>query len=760
MDFLTDLNPAQREAVLYGAGPILVLAGAGSGKTRVITCRIVHLIQSGMARADGVYAVTFTNKAANEMKERVASLLPEKPQSGPWVSTFHSLGVRLLRSYAELLGYSRDFTIFDSDDQLRLIKSCLKDLTIPENLLPPRKALSLISLSKNSDTDCSSGTPFVSARPEAEYLAKSFAEYTRRLQQANAMDFDDLLGNSVRLLEEHPEVRRRYQKRVEYLLVDEYQDTNLLQHRMMQLLTDKPWNICAVGDEDQSIYSFRGARVGNILSFEQDFPGTRVMKLEQNYRSTRHILEAASTVVGNNRQRREKALWTENQAGDLLQCFSCSSGNDEAQRVCRTMMRLRSKHPNWNFAILYRTNFQSRYFEEELRRNAVPFRLIGALSFYARAEIKDILSYLRFLRNQQDSLALERIINTPPRGIGEGTIQKIKSHAFQQKQDMWTSLQAFAENFELSGRIQKRLQEFVRFIAGLRCDTETASLPHLILGVAERSGYLHMLQEEGTEEAKSRLGNIKELATAAKEWEMQGLSLTEFLDRAGLASDTDNYDQRSQVTLMTLHSAKGLEFDTVFLVGMEEGLFPHQQQSSSDSAIEEERRLCYVGMTRARTQLYLSWTAFRRTFSLGSETGERNKPSRFLQEIPTALMRMEKATIGEKQPNDWQRYPPYQPKVLSGSSYNGKTFNTKTSVAQFLDDLAQKKVLEEPTPSSTRRSAMDSGFGPGTRVRHPKFGTGRVMSAEKQGRDVKLVVQFDLYGYKKLLQSFSKLIRI
>ncbi len=745
--------------MLHGEGPVLVLAGAGSGKTRVITCRIVHLVQSRTAFPEHIYAVTFTNKAAEEMKARVQSVLPGEGRSGPWVSTFHSLCVRILRLHAGLLGYTRDFTIFDTDDQMRLVKACLKDLDMPEGLFTPRKALSMISLAKNSGEERKTTQAYSGGRLEGEALARIRNEYERRLRLSNAMDFDDLLCKSLELLQENESVRLSYQNRVRQLLVDEYQDTNMLQHRLMQLLVGEPWNICAVGDEDQSIYSFRGARIGNILSFEKDFPGARILKLEQNYRSTGHILEAASAVVSKNLQRRGKVLWTENKPGELLHCFSCSSGSEEAQRVARKLTDLRAQHPRWSFAVLYRTNFQSRYFEEELRRLRIPFRLVGALSFYARAEVKDLLAYLRFLRNPDDSLALERIINTPSRGIGEQTIEKMKSHANREKQSFWLSLQAFAEDFELGGRTHKRLKEFAGMMKGLREEMESIPLSLLIRRVAECSGYRQMLQEEKTPEAQSRLGNIEELAAAAQEWEAQGFSAAEFLDRASLSSDTDSFDERCQVTLMTLHAAKGLEFDAVFLAGMEEGLFPHMQSLNQTAMEEEERRLCYVGMTRARKQLFLSWALYRRTFSSGGEGQEMNVPSRFLKEIPDHLVRRDGRPAAGFREQPWDDGDSASAPRRSAVPFAGKTYNSKASVAQFLEGLAEKQALHK-AESYSAHSARDGNLAPGMRVRHPQFGTGRIVTAEKQGEDVKLTVQFDLYGRKKLLQSFSKLTRV
>lgn len=769
MDMLSGLNEEQQAAVLHGQGPLLVLAGAGSGKTRVITSRILHLIRSGQVRPENIYAVTFTNKAADEMKERVFAELPNSDRSGPWVSTFHSLCVRILRQFGDLLGYSRNFTILDTDDQLRTIKACLKDLSIPEKELPPRKVLSLISLSKNSLWNLSEQSNAPQYRADGNRLPRVATEYARRLRQSNSMDFDDLLCNTLALLDRNESVRLHYQRRIQYLLVDEYQDTNLLQHKLMQLLVAEPRNICAVGDEDQSIYSFRGARVDNILTFDRDFHGARIMKLEQNYRSTQRILEAASAVVSHNLERKGKVLWTRNQTGDLLCSFSCPTGYDEARRICRWLQTLRAERPAWTFAVLYRTNSQSRYFEEELRRNYIPFRLVGSLSFYARAEIKDLLAYIRFLRNPADSSALERIINNPPRGIGDSTVDKVKAHAFQHQQSLWDSLQAFARDIALSGRIQKRLQEFVELIAGLQKEVESQPLFQLIQNVGEQTGYLHLLQEENSPEAQSRLGNIDELMAAAREWETQGYSASEFLDRTSLASDTDTYDQKAQVTLMTLHAAKGLEFDAVFLVGMEEGLFPHSQSLSSPSGIEEERRLCYVGMTRARQQLFLSWAVCRRSYSYDSGAAERNLPSRFLHEIPSSLIRAEgdNVSFAEKGDEDadgpdWtkgqreqaSRYP-----ANGRGAYAGRTFDTKKGVARFLEDLAARKAGEQ-IPSREKSAGKPKGdFSPGTRVRHPKFGSGRVVAVEKQASDSKLTVQFDVFGRKKLLLSVSNLVR-
>jgi DNA helicase-2/ATP-dependent DNA helicase PcrA len=569
--------------------------------------------------------------------------------------------------------------------------------------------------------------------------------------------------NALELLEEHDEVRLRHQEQTRHLLIDEYQDTNRLQYLLVKQLTQPPYDLCAVGDEDQSIYRFRGAHLGNILEFEKDFPNVRVMKLEQNYRSTQRILEAASSVVRNNRERKEKTLWTRNDPGDLVRCLASNSGIDEAEAVGKVILALKRDGLDDTFAVLYRTNFQSRYFEEVFKRNAIPYTILGGLSFYARAEIKDLVAYLRLLRNPGDSMALDRIINVPARGIGETTMDRLRTHAAEQGLSLWESVEAFARDPELSNRACRPLAGFVHLVQQLRMEMPSSPLAAFLESMAERIGYVKMLEEENSPESLSHLGNIEELVRAAHEWEGQGLSVSDFLDQASLASDSDNYDSKSHVTLMTLHSAKGLEFDVVFLVGMEEGLFPHGQSLQNHADIEEERRLCYVGMTRARRRLYLSWARFRRTFDPFA-LGE-NLPSRFLSEIPATVLETIENGYSSRESSAWSS--PFQAEVpqKERKPYAGKSYDSVDSMKEFL----RRRSGGAPARSGSRAAALpppptDPGgpndFPPGTRVQHPQFGEGVILQALKEGDETKLNIHFSNFGRKKLIQRYSNLVKI
>jgi DNA helicase II / ATP-dependent DNA helicase PcrA len=640
MDFLEGLNPHQREAAAHGEGPLLILAGAGSGKTRVITHRMAHLVDHHGIPGYAILAVTFTNKAAGEMKERVQQLLASTGRNydSPFVSTFHSFCVRLLRRDGDRLadlrsGFTRDFNIYDDDDQMSLIKSIYKGLGLDDKFMQYRAALSRISHAKNHQE-----TPqdfYKDAKDQKmQRLAVIFEQYETRLRQANAVDFDDLLLESVRLLRHDEVVREQYNRRFQFLMVDEYQDTNRSQYEMLRLLSRHHNNAVAVGDEDQSIYGWRGADIRNILDFERDYPGARIIRLEQNYRSTKNIIEAAGAVVANNTQRKGKNLWTEQVAGPRIGLYEGMDGENEALWIADRIDKLFDRDPKTNVAILYRTNFQSRQIEEALRRYGRKYTVVGGLSFYQRAEVKDALSYLKLIVSPQDSIALLRIVNTPARGIGKTTLDQVEAYSLNQQISLWAGIGDLIEAHSLGSRAESALKAFRNMIEELREDLEKKSIEELMRQVLDRCGYIKMLEENPSPENDARLGNLNELLNAAADAAERGETVAEFLDHAALVSDADSVDQKSAISLLTIHNAKGLEFPVVFLAGMEEGLFPHSRALQDDNQMEEERRLCYVGMTRAREQLYLTWARMRRKY--GGSPPEPALPSRFLREVPEA----------------------------------------------------------------------------------------------------------------------------
>ena len=597
----TQLNPEQLRAVETIEGPLLILAGAGSGKTRVITYRIAHLIENKKVRADQILAVTFTNKAAEQMRVRVQGLLRRGRGANPHVSTFHSFCVRVLRPNIGLLGYGSDFSIYDQADQLTLIKDCLKELQLSDQDLSPRWALSRISESKNRGR--SPQEVYSQAYdPKGERLSLVFDLYQNKLRKANALDFDDLLLKTVELLRSQEAVRLGLNNRFAYLMVDEYQDTNRPQYELIRLLTQSRQNICVVGDEDQSIYSWRGADIQNILSFEKDYPATRVIKLEQNYRSTKTILAAASALVAHNRARKGKTLWTDQVAGDLIGYHEAEDPEAEALFVVQQILAHQRSERNEPMAVLYRTNFQSRYFEEACRRFGVKYSMVGGFSFYERAEIKDLLAYLKLILNPHDRVNLLRVINTPPRGIGRVTVGALEKESRDSNLSLWEVVEQAVEKKTLPARALRALTPFCMQVQQFRDELDTRPLPDLIETILDRSGYLKWLQAEDTEEARSRLENLQELVIAARDSRKRGETLREFLDHAALVSDTDDFDEQARVTLMTIHSAKGLEFPLVCLAGLEEDLFPHSRSLLNQDGLEEERRLCYVALTRARRE--------------------------------------------------------------------------------------------------------------------------------------------------------------
>ncbi len=716
---LESLNDKQREAVLATDGPLLILAGAGSGKTRVIVHRIAHLLHQGKARPEEIFAVTFTNKAAGEMKSRVAELLGAE-SIGAWVSTFHSLGLRILRVEGERLGYRRGFVIYDDDDQMALIKDLLREENVDDRAFPPRRVLSAISNAKNQLVP--------PERYEAANLGfgsrtvgRLYGRYQERLKASNAVDFDDLIVLPLRLLENDEEMSRRWSGRCRSLLVDEYQDTNHSQYRLIRALSQVHGNVCCVGDEDQSIYRFRGADINNILSFERDFPGTRIIKLEQNYRSTKVILEAASAVVGNNRGRIGKTLWTENQPGPPVELYSATDDVEEAHFVAEAISTP-DREPS-DFAILYRTNAQSRLFEEALSRRGIPYLIIGGTRFYERREIKDLIAYLRLLLNPDDEVSWKRIVNVPPREIGKGTTTVIDEIAQQENRSPDQAARLALERSALTARGEKALRGFLHLLEDLRGAMVEMEAGDFLSHVIERIGYREYLERDEPHEAESRLENVDELVAALGEMAGGVEGIQEFLERTALLSEVENVRGAGGVSLMTLHSAKGLEFPIVFLAGMEENLFPHSQSRESPDDVEEERRLCYVGMTRAKERLVLTRAVSRRLFG----RSQFNEPSRFLEEIPAHLIRDLSRRTLPRPPR------PVRERVLG--------------------------YVPDPDAEGYRAREYE-GTGPyklGKRVHHPEYGIGTIIGVEGAGDALKLTVSFSVYGSKKFLPKYAPL---
>jgi DNA helicase-2/ATP-dependent DNA helicase PcrA len=772
MDFLKGLNPQQREAVACTEGPLLILAGAGSGKTRVITHRIAYIVTARHVPPSAILAVTFTNKAADEMRGRVAALLSDvQLSSAPHLSTFHSFCVRLLRRDGEPLaqlrpGFTRRFSIYDDEDQLALIKSAYRHLGLDEKFMQYRAALSRISHAKNIKQ-----TPqdfYRDAKdPAAAKLAVIWDEYEKALHTANALDFDDLLLETVRLLYHDEATRALYNRRLSYIMIDEYQDTNRSQYELMRLLSETHGNVCVVGDEDQSIYSWRGADIKNILDFERDFPRARAIRLEQNYRSTKNILAAAGAVVANNKARKGKTLWTEADRGEMLGLYAGWDGENEAMFIANTIERLLTENPTDRVAVLYRTNSQSRQIEEALRRHARKYLVVGGFSFYQRAEIKDAVAYLKLAMSNQDSVSLLRVINTPARGIGRTTVDQVDAFAREHGLSLWDAVSRMIDQQLFPARAQSALVAFRTMIQELSLRAMSEPLPDAIRFMLDRTGYGKMLEQEGTPESEGRLENLGELVNAAAEAAERGETLGDFLDHAALVADADAVDEHAQVSLLTLHNAKGLEFPVVFLAGMEEGLFPHQRSMASVAALEEERRLCYVGMTRAQKRLYLTWAKFRRRFGGGEQ--ERTTPSRFLREAPAELI----VDLGEEDSVPQVDLHAERDQVRQSAQRNtftGKTYNSLENISQFFADRgvafpAQKPPgpgaappvsapAKPPAVAPPRRSART-----GMTVVHPKYGTGTVVRREGEGEDAKITVSFPRYGLKKLVEKYAGLKR-
>ena len=757
MQFLDSLNPEQREAVLHLNGPLLILAGAGSGKTRVITSRIAYLVGDGHAQPQEVLAVTFTNKAAEEMRARVESLLGSDV-SGMWVSTFHSLCARLLRREAPAIGLSRDFVIYDSSDQLTVVKQALKSLHVDESFVQPRAALSRISHAKNRMEGPEAVEANAGWNRRDEHIAKIYAYYLNALKESNALDFDDLLLRTVELFEQSERVRTKYAEQFKFVMVDEYQDMNRPQYLLITRLAGMHRNLCVVGDPDQSIYKWRGADLRNILDFEQDFGEAKIVKLERNYRSTQIILDAASAVISQNRNRKDKRLWTDRKGGDRIVYFRGGDELEEADFITRTARGALADDVEATVAVLYRTNAQSRTIEDALMREGVAYKVVGGVRFYERKEIKDALAYMRLIINPHDDVSLRRVINVPSRGIGKGVMEAVEQLPADDDDSLmdalpllaaglkpalsanslWARLVRGLERRAFPGRAAASLTAFRDLIVRLTEMARQESVSIAIGKMLDQSGYLQDLREERSEDAESRVENLAELVSAAREYESreQEPSLGGFVDRLSLLSDVDEEQgaRDARVWMMTLHSAKGLEFPVVVLAGLEEGLFPHSRSSEDEEELEEERRLCYVGMTRARSRLVLTGAARRRIFG----EYQSSEPSRFIDEVPADLIDRKAASFS------------------SSSGYQGNFPHYEFRTNPYGRGRRVKEA--EPTYSyEDEDQTTGIALRLGMRVRHPQFGIGTVLSVERLDDDTKLVVRFTAVGQKTLRAKYARL---
>ena len=756
MSIYESLNPMQREAVLSTEGPLLVLAGAGSGKTRVLTHRVAYLIEEMGVAPWNIMAITFTNKAAGEMRERVDRLVSHGAEA-VWVSTFHSSCVRILRRHIQYLGFDTDFSIYDTDDQKTVMKQVIKALELDPKQYRERALLSQISAAKDQLISPEEFELNAAGDYRLRQTARIYREYQNQLKKNNALDFDDLIVKAVELLEESREVREYYQERFKYVMVDEYQDTNYAQFKLVSLLAGKYRNLCVVGDDDQSIYRFRGADIKNILSFEETFPGAKVVRLEQNYRSTGHILQAANEVIRHNEGRKEKKLWTENGEGEKVRFRQYDQAYEEADGVVKEI-----RDGGWDYkdcAVLYRTNAQSRLLEEKCLLYNIPYRLVGGVNFYQRREIKDILSYLKTIANGRDDLAVMRIINVPKRGIGAASVNRAEIFASANGYSMYSAL-ARVKAIPGMGRAAGKIQEFVDLIEDFREKLSAGEydLAGLIEDVLERSGYRASLEEEGEVEAQTRLENIEELVNKAAAYEAaaEEPSLGAFLEEVALVADVDTMeDTDDRVTLMTLHSAKGLEFDNVWMCGMEDGLFPSMMAINSEdpvSAIEEERRLCYVGITRARKRLTL--TAARQRMVNGETRW--HKISRFVDEIPEEELeasRLESKNFGRTISLDDGDMPWNRPARPAGVSTFGRGENAYASRTAVFPQGTAPAFGKAFTVAKADRLDYEVG----DRVRHIKFGDGTVKEIKDGGKDYEVTVEFDTMGQKRMFASFAKL---
>ncbi|MBI2815396.1 MAG: UvrD-helicase domain-containing protein [Acidobacteria bacterium] len=758
MSILDKLNPQQREAVETTDGPMLILAGAGSGKTRVITYRIVWLMDYCGVAPGNMLAVTFTNKAAEEMRSRVESLVTTPLMGRAWISTFHSFCVRLLRSDGHRIGLPRDFSIYDEHDQLSVVKACLRHLGLSEREVKSRAVLTRISHAKNHGRSPEAFYEHA-ADPLAEKIATVYDLYNKALRQANAVDFDDLLLEAVRLLSQDAYTALKNNQRFHYILVDEYQDTNRSQYDLVRLLTQTRQNLCVVGDEDQSIYSWRGADVRNIVEFERDYPNARIIRLEENYRSTQTILDAATAVVSNNVYRKGKKLWTSRKGGDKVFSYEAPDAENESLFTADWIMKRLRERPGEKIAVLYRTNSQSRLYEEAMRRYGLKYNLVGGFSFYERMEIKDLLAYVKVALNPQDSISLLRIINSPARGIGATTLKRLEEIALTGNISLWDALEKALRDGEFTGRTSAAMAAFRDVMSELQAMAASASARVLLDEILKKTNYQQRWEQEATPESLDRLENIEELLNAAADSVERGETLQQFLDHAALVSDADTYDEQSQITLMTLHSAKGLEFPVVFLGGMEEGLLPHSRSLLSQQALEEERRLCYVGMTRAQDVLIITRAETRRHY--GDQMMASSRPSRFWSEIPAHLLQ-DVSGRPPRRTDPGERFYEYEPEERDGYSSRRNSISNVREYFKFNSDTRKPPydAAELPPRPAAARGGTPVGLPLGCRVRHSKYGYGTIVRREGEGDEVKLTVSFPGYGVKKLIEKYAGLERV
>ena len=766
-EILEGLNNKQYEAVTTTEGPCLVIAGAGSGKTKVLTHKIAYLINDKNIAPWNILAITFTNKAANEMKERITKLVGEQAKD-IWMGTFHSICVRILRKHIDKIGFNSSFVIFDTTDQRILIKKCLKELNLDDKLFTDRSVQSEISNAKNEMLEPDKYAIKAQGEFRKEKIALVYEMYQKQLKENNAIDFDDIINFTIKIFKENPDILEYYSSKFKYVLVDEYQDTNKSQFTLVSMLAKKNGNITAVGDDNQGIYKFRGADITNILDFEKDFPGTKVIKLEQNYRCTGNILKVANAIIKNNEVKYEKNLWTQNDIGDLPEIYYADNEYDEGRFIAEQIefLKRKEKFEYSDFAILYRMNTQSRAIEDILRRESIPYKVVGGLKFFDRKEIKDIISYLRLIQNHSDNISLTRIINEPKRGIGRTSLDKITDLAVENETSMYEIIKN-ADQYGLN-RVFLNSREFVNLIEEMSAKKDNITISELVEQVLKKSGYQKALEEEKTAEAENRIENLKEFLTVTKEFDTQEVenSLQNFLEGMTLSSDLDNLDEQEEsVTLMTLHSAKGLEFPVVFLVGLEEGIFPGYKSISEPAELEEERRLCYVGITRAEKHLYLSCAKQRTMFGSTS----CNLVSRFVREIPDELLegnedinttqrKTENTTWGEssyvwsygaKASNAIKSYnisSAEMPKVAAKKTNNSFSFGR--TAESFLSGLNNKNQNEDVDLSQ---------YAEGIKVYHKKFGSGIITKAEPEGDDLKIDINFEKFGHKRLMAKFANL---
>ena len=765
-ELINGLNDKQKEAVLATDGPCLVIAGAGSGKTKVLTHKIAYDIESGI-KPWNILAITFTNKAANEMKERIEKLIGDAARD-LWMGTFHSICVRILRRYIDRIGYKTDFVIFDTSDQKTLIKECLKTLKVDDKIFTDRGVLSEISNGKNEMLEPKAYGVKYAGDFRKKTIAEIYELYQRRLRENNAIDFDDIINFTIKILSENPDVLDYYTEKFKYILVDEYQDTNKAQFTLVSLLASKYGNVTAVGDNDQGIYSFRGADISNILNFERDFPGTRIIKLEQNYRCTGNILKAANAVIKHNENKYDKKLWTENEEGHLP-CIYCGEDEyDEGRYIVEQINHLKTEeyYKNSDFTILYRMNAQSRAIEDILMREGIPYKVIGGLKFYERKEIKDIIAYLRLIHNSADNLSLKRIINEPKRGIGKTSIEQIQEISDKTGNSMYEIIRN-AQEYGLM-RVYSNSRDFIEQIEYLKSKKDELKISDLIKETLNKTGYTKALENENSVEAETRIENLEEFLTVAIEFEEESAdnTLAEFLENITLSSDIDGMeDQDNSITLMTLHSAKGLEFPVVFLVGMEEGIFPGYKTIGEPQALEEERRLFYVGITRAKQYLYLTCAKHRTIFGSTSY----NQVSRFVKEIPEELLEGY-AEVVERKSVDKEEFKDYGYRWSYGKGQTVKTFKMseedKSAVAKTIGEQGTKSEYQYRTAESFLNSIKQnnqtndvdlSKYQVGQRVYHKKFGEGTITKLEQEGNDVKVDLEFDKAGHKRLMAKFAGL---